>query len=245
MKRVDVAAVTGRGLVRERNEDSLGVFGWLAPEEMGEPVLLARRTSSPVLVVVADGLGGHQAGEVASRFAVTSLMAAQQEMIDGESAALVFERVHQGLLKLGREEPRLAGTATTATALFAADDQIFVCHVGDSRAYYVEPGLVTQLTADDVNEDAGGALTQVLGGVSDHPVAPQVRLVEPMESIRFLLCTDGLHSYVDSATVRDRVADGTVMRAASGLHEAAMAAGAPDNVSLCVVDVWFEGEGHD
>ncbi|MFJ8958166.1 PP2C family protein-serine/threonine phosphatase [Lentzea sp. NPDC102401] len=243
MKRVDVAAITNRGLVRGGNEDRVAVFGWLAPQEMHEPVVLVRRTAEPLLMVVADGLGGHQAGEVASEFAVTALSTALREL--AEDAAGVFARVHQDLLELGEARTELSGMATTATALLVADDLIMICHVGDSRAYYVEPGLVSQLTADDVDPVAGGALTQVLGGLPGRDVVAQVRTVDQADSLRFLLCTDGLHSYVDPAVIRRRVALGTVFEAATGLHEAAVESGAPDNVSLCVVDVWLEGEGHD
>jgi serine/threonine protein phosphatase PrpC len=243
VKRVHVAAITSRGLVRDGNEDRVAVFGWLAPQEMSEPVVLASRTAEPVLVVVADGLGGHQAGEVASEFAVTALSAALPGLAD--DPVRVFGRVHQDLLELGGSRPELTGTATTATALLIADDLITTCHVGDSRAYYVEPGLVTQLTTDDVDQVAGGALTQVLGGLPGREVVAHVRQVDTAESLRFLLCTDGLHSYVDAAVVRKNAALGTVFDAAEALHQAAVEAGAPDNVSVCVVDVWLGGEGHD
>lgn len=245
MKRVDVAAITNRGLVRGGNEDCLAVFGWTAPEEMSGPVLLACRTADPVFLVVADGLGGHQAGEVASRYAVAALTSALPELTDEESVVRTFSRVHEDLLELGRQDSGLTGTATTATALLVTDDRIMVCHVGDSRAYYVEPGLVMQLTVDHADAAAGGALTQVLGGLPGRPVTPQVRFVEPAESLRFLVCTDGLHSYVDSAVLRECAAQGTALEAATALHDAAVAAGAPDNVTLCVADVWYEGERHD
>lgn len=243
MRRVHVAVITNRGLVRGGNEDRVAVFGWLAPQEMSEPVVLASRTSGPVLVVVADGLGGHQAGEVASEFAVTALSAALPELTG--DAMGVLGRVHRELLERGGSSPELTGMATTATALLITDDLITTCHVGDSRAYYVEPGLVTQLTTDDVDEVAGGALTQVLGGVPGRDFVAQIRAVEPAGSLRFLLCTDGLHSYVDAAVVREKVALGTVFDAAEALHQAAVDAGAPDNVSVAVVDVWLEGGGHD
>ncbi|KOV86722.1 PP2C family serine/threonine-protein phosphatase [Nocardia sp. NRRL S-836] len=245
MTRVHVAAITCRGLVREHNEDSVGVFGWLAPQEMSAPVVLACKSPDSALVVVADGLGGHRAGEVASRFVVTRLIEALPELVDGESIARVFERAHEDLLKSGRDNADLTGTATTATALLVRRERVFLCHVGDSRAYYAEPGLIVPLTEDDVAEDASGALTQVLGGLPGHGVRPHLRVVEPAERQRFLLCTDGLHSFVDADVLREAAVLDTVHEAAEGLHAAAMAAGAPDNVSLCVVDVWREGEDHD
>lgn len=243
--RVDVAAITCQGLVRDHNEDSVGVLGWLAPREMGAPVVLACKNPAAALVVVADGLGGHRAGEVASRFVVTRLMAALPELTDGESMARLFERLHEDLLTLGQGNADLAGTATTATALLVCRERNFLCHVGDSRAYYAEPGLVMPLTVDDVDEDAAGALTQVLGGLPGRGVQPHVRMVEPAQRQRFLLCTDGLHSYVDAEVLRDGAVLSTAHDAAESLHAAAMTVGAPDNVSLCVVDVWREGEDDD
>ncbi|MFD4669279.1 PP2C family protein-serine/threonine phosphatase [Lentzea sp. NPDC058450] len=237
MKRVEVAALTSRGLVRAGNEDRVSVFGWSAPREMTEPVLLTRETSEPVLVVVADGLGGHQAGEVASEFAVTALHTALPDV--AADPARAFGRVHEDLLALGASQPELEGMATTATALLVTD-VITICHVGDSRAYYVEPGFVSQLTTDHV--EPGGALTQVLGGRPGREVVPQVREVESAECSRFLLCSDGLHSYVDAAVVREGAALESSFGAARALLRAAVEAGAPDNVSVCVVTVWLEGE---
>ncbi|MGZ3145027.1 PP2C family protein-serine/threonine phosphatase [Lentzea chajnantorensis] len=245
MTRVHVAAVTCRGLVREHNEDRVGVLGWLAPVEMSAPVVLACRDPAAALVVVADGLGGHRAGEVASRHVVTRLTAALPEPADGESLARAFVDAHEELLELGRRDPELEGTATTATALLVRPDRSYLCHVGDSRAYYAEPGLVMPLTVDDVDEDAAGALTQVLGGVQGRRVDPHVRVVEPAARQRFLLCTDGLHSYVDEDVLKDAVVLDSAHDAAEALLAAAIAAGAPDNVSLCVVDVWREGENDD
>lgn len=234
---VTIAAVTSRGLVRSANEDRIGVCGWTSPLEMTEPVLIVCVAESPLAIAVADGVGGHQAGEVASRRAVASLMDGQDSLRDEDAVAHWFRRIHDDLLHAGHERPELHGMATTLTAVVIVGERVVVCNIGDSRAYYVEPGLVQQLTEDDADPRTGGALIQVLGGMVNAPVTPRTSVLDVAGGVRLLLCSDGLHSSVPPGQLRDLAATCDPVAAARELHQAAVSVGAPDNISLCVVDV--------
>lgn len=235
---VTVTAMTGRGLRRTGNEDRVGVFGWLAPTDMAVPVTLRTKVFEPVVVTVADGLGGHLAGEVASTRAVEAFQADPARLTDGPAIAQRLRNIHADLLAAGTDRADWAGMATTLVAVVVCKDTVLVTGVGDSRIYYVEPGLVEQLTEDDAAEN--GALNQVLGGRPGETIDPQVVTNGVWDGLRLLLCTDGLHSYLDETELRKWLHDPDPATAAAALNDAVHAAGAPDNVSLCIVDIESE-----
>ncbi|HEX5495840.1 MAG TPA: protein phosphatase 2C domain-containing protein [Mycobacteriales bacterium] len=238
MNALTAVVATDRGAVRAGNEDRVGVFGWVAPVEQATPVLLSIRGGGPAVVAVADGLGGHACGERASRLAVQWLLAAAPRL-DGP-AALREElvRIHGELLRDAAEDPARAGMGTTlVAALVLGDgvlgDQVVLAHVGDSRAYHVEPGLVERLTDDDAA--GGGAITQCLGGLPGVEVYPHLDTQKVAPTARLLLCTDGLHGVVPAPLLRELLAEPDPVRCVSGLMDAAAAGGAPDNVSVCLL----------
>lgn len=236
---VTVTAMSARGLVRPSNEDRIGVFGWLAPPEMSGPVTLRQSVDAPLVVAVADGLGGHRAGEVASVQAVEAWRTAPAA---GETAiAERFHSVHSGLLTAGTSRPDWEGMATTLVVAVVGTDSVLVAGVGDSRVYHVEPGFVEQLTTDDLSPSGSGELTQVLGGRPGQEISPKIMRSELRNGMRLLLCTDGLHSYLEQATLRDLVSLPDPVSAVRTLRDAVYAAGAPDNVSICLVDITTKG----
>ncbi|WP_326953443.1 PP2C family protein-serine/threonine phosphatase [Amycolatopsis sp. NBC_01286] len=234
---VKVAVTTGPGLVRAANEDRLGVFGWLGPLETPGPVVLAAGLDAALVAVVADGLGGHLAGEVASLAAVSGFMADPAGLTDETAVRDRCLEIHADLLEAAAARPDRNGMGTTLSAVVLRGEDVLVCNVGDSRVYYVEPGLVEQLTADDVDPLGSGALTQVLGGLPDRPVSPRISRIPVTPGLRLLLCTDGLHGVVSAEVLRDRAAAPRLEDAVAGLALAAAEAGAPDNVSICFLEV--------
>lgn len=233
MSALTAVVATHRGAVRAGNEDRVGVFGWVAPVEQAVPVLLSIRSSGPAVVAVADGLGGHACGERASRLAVRWLLDALPRL-DGP-AALREElvRIHRELLRDAAADPARAGMGTTLVAALVLGDQVVLAHVGDSRAYHVEPGLVERLTDDDAA--GGGAITQCLGGLPGIEVHPHL-VTQPVDpAARLLLCTDGLHSVVPAPLLRELLAEPDPVECVSRLMDAAAAGGAPDNVSVCLL----------
>jgi serine/threonine protein phosphatase PrpC len=211
---MDVAYRTEVGQVRSRNEDAL-----LARPERG-------------LLAVADGLGGHPAGDVASLTALTSVDGSD---LSAESSADDLRRAaaaaHQAVLDAAREEPGRTGMGTTIVVATVRDTSALVLHVGDSRAYQLgaEGGLAA------LTEDHGmhGYLTQALG--LDREVHPDVAKVDCPPGSRLLLCTDGLTNMVADEDLATLLGRGSAQEAVDGLVEAALEAGGIDNVTVIVV----------
>ncbi|NDL56421.1 PP2C family protein-serine/threonine phosphatase [Phytoactinopolyspora mesophila] len=242
MLRFRPAAMSHRGLVRQNNEDS-GYAG-------------------PALLLVADGVGGHAAGEVASA-SVAHVMAAfaLRAERDQNPAALLEEAVRYAFAHLRHgvaAEPDRTGMATTLTAVLAHQNGCALAHVGDSRAYRLSGGTLRQITRDDtyVQEliDAG-KISRI--DVVSHPYrSVVVRSVtaesRPVASIvplelnpgdRLLLCSDGLTDFVSEDTVAHALSDGSPTVAARSLVDLALEAGGGDNVTCVVADV-CEGDPH-
>lgn len=210
---MDVAYRTEVGHVRSRNEDAL-----LARPERG-------------VLAVADGLGGHAAGDVASMVAITSLdeapLTAQSSEQDLRSAVAA---AHQAVLAAA-EEPGRAGMGTTLVLAVVGEGSARILHVGDSRAYLLHPdGPVEGLTRD---HGMHGYLTQALG--LDRDVEPDVTEVETPDGSRLLLCTDGLTNMVDDDALADLLGRGDAQQACDALVETALANGGIDNVTVVVV----------
>jgi PPM family protein phosphatase len=227
------AGITDVGRVREGNEDDF---------------LVDARTS---LIAVADGMGGHRAGEVASATALEALRAA---VASGEAIRDAIAVANDAVLAKSVSDQQLHGMGTTVTAgTLARGGTLLVGHVGDSRAYLARDGQLTQITNDHslVEEMVrGGELTPEQAEV--HPrrsiitralgIDPEVDVdvypVELREGDRILLCSDGLTTMVrqdEIAGILSREHDPE--RAAQLLVDAANAAGGEDNVTALVVEV--------
>ena len=228
------AARTDPGPVRPANEDS--VF------------------ASPRLLAVADGVGGAAAGEVASAVVIDQLILMDKSRLAGELGPALEAAVRSGNASLGFVagcRPAMAGMSTTLTAVAIADDGYAVANIGDSRAYLLRDGRLTQLTHDDSYVqalidrgmlDPAAARTHpqrsiVLAALDGHPErTPALERLEARLGDRLLLCSDGLSDYVDEAEIAASLAVGSRERSAERLLELALAAGGRDNVSVVVAD---------
>lgn len=210
---MQVAYRTEVGHVRQRNEDAL-----LARPERG-------------VFAVADGLGGHPAGDVASMTALSSLdhaaLTAQSSERDLRSAT---EAAHDAVLAAADEEPGRTGMGTTLVLAVVDGPTARVLHVGDSRAYALRDGALQALTED---HGVNGYLSQALG--LDRAVEPDVVELECPPGSRLLLCTDGLTNMVDDPTIAELLGRGGAQEACDGLVEAALANGGIDNVTVVVL----------
>ena len=235
MLRFRGAGRTHDGLVREHNEDAA--------------------FCGPYLQVVADGVGGAAAGEVASATAayVTSALAARDRGRD--LLAVLAEAVDtiQEQLELGvAGHPSRAGMGTTLTALITDGERCALGHVGDSRAYLLRDGGLVQLTRDHTFVQAlvdDGVITReqarhhprknlVLNALeAGHPADPDLTLLELGPGDRLLVCSDGLTDMVDDEDVAAGLARQDAVDAAEALVAAALAAGGRDNVTCLVSDV--------
>src|SRR5574338_596530 len=210
------AASTDVGLRRRINEDRYA----LAPE-LG-------------LYLVADGMGGHTAGQVASELAA--------------EAALQAIRA---LETTSRERPELAGMGTTFVSLLAGRGRAALAHVGDSRAYLVRGGRIRQLTDDhsivgellrrhEISEDAARehphrhVLTRALG--VRRAVEPDLAELTPFPGDRFVLCSDGLTNHVEDHEIAKAVSEGDdLQEICERLIDLANGRGGEDNTTLVVV----------
>jgi protein phosphatase len=231
------ASATDSGHVRDHNEDSL------APTEDGSG-------PGPLVVAVADGMGGHVAGEVASGLAID---AAVSDAAAGLEATTRVTLGNQAVVDATRADDELAGMGTTLTlAILGTDGAMHVAHVGDSRLYLLrddELRLLTndhtwvgelmargQLTPDQAaHHPRRHYLTQVLG--MEEPTIDEITL-DLVKRDRILVCSDGLTTMLEDARIAAHLRhEETVTGAAWALVEAANAAGGYDNTSVVVIDV--------
>jgi protein phosphatase len=219
--------------VREHNEDSLLV--------------------APPLYVIADGMGGHAAGEVASELAVSTLEAAHITEADPELLREAVVAANDAVIRGAQEGLGRAGMGTTLTAAVVEGDLLLIAQVGDSRAYLLQDGRLRQVTRDHslVEEliSAGqidrsearthpnrSVITRALG--SDPNVLPDLYEMRVHTGDRLLLCSDGLNTMLDTSTLqRLLVANPNPQQAADALVDAANSAGGHDNITVIVVAI--------
>lgn len=232
-------AFTYRGLVREGNQDTIAVGAWVTQEDMHEArVLTAGGTErAPISCLVADGLGGHVAGEVASRL-VAQHIAAATLAPDDDPTAVARALMHSANACIDAAvaaTPALAGMGTTIAGVLIRGSRLAVFNVGDSRVYRWQDGYLNQLSVDDSVPQHHGIL-QCLGG-SDGPsmIAPHVFAEEWLPGRRYLICSDGLSSVIDLEVIEAALALPSE-EAIAELRVQVEAAGAPDNLSIVLLE---------
>lgn len=226
------ATATHKGMVRDKNEDSV------YPSSSGE-------SDGEVLVIVADGMGGHVAGEVASRIAVNAAASTDLEAADRVAAG------NRAIREEVARDPGLEGMGTTMTLLMVDEDVATLGHIGDSRAYLLRDGDLTQLTADHTvaaEYVAKGELSPE--EAATHPqrhmllrtlgLTRYVNVDEVEVDIhpgdRILLCSDGLTEMVSNEKIGATMAEGTPDEVVWKLVEMANDAGGVDNITVAVVE---------
>ena len=239
----NTSARSAIGLVRQGNEDSAFV--------------------SPQLIAVADGMGGHAAGEVASRIAVQVLHRLTPTLtatdIDEDSVSdLLMHSLHsidEEIAAVAEEEIEKRGMGTTLTALLVRDNHIALLHVGDSRCYRLRGSALEQLSNDHtvIQEllDQGAIseaeaaehpqrsmLTQALRGDGD--VTPVLQVYEVKKGDRFLLCSDGLSGVLTEKEIKIGLKKSDKDEAVKFLVDATYVNGAPDNVTVLIADISSE-----
>jgi serine/threonine protein phosphatase PrpC len=235
--RIDVTAFTHPGLVRESNQDSITVAGWVSDVAMSGLRRSRHELDQPIMCAVADGLGGHSAGEVASRYTVKRLAVHEGEAGEaGVAAALAA--INAELYETMAAEPMFIGMGTTVVGLLLAADRVIWFNIGDSRLYRCGGGALRQVSVDDVPPgERTGMITQSLGGsFAFIPVEPHIGSDVLAIPSRWLLCSDGLTDMLDCEEIA-RCMEAGDEEAARNLIQAALAAGGHDNISLIIVSV--------
>jgi len=242
---VTTTAFTDTGAVRPHNEDTIAVGAWLTSAPTPAPVIARHEAGAPLVCLVADGMGGHAAGEVASREVARFLALHAPAATDAAALAECLRAANRALFELMDEQPTLRGMGTTVAGLRITPSGVLVFNVGDSRVYRIEARSLIQLSTDDTPgpklPDGRTAvyttsqISQCLGGefrLTD--IAPHV-LTEPLPSAgRWLICSDGLTDLLEPAAIASLLQPDDAA-SATALFEAAMAEGGSDNISLILV----------
>ncbi len=245
MLTLEHASLSDRGRIRQNNEDACAVF---VPEGPGE---LADRGA---VFVVADGMGGHRGGETASRIAVRTIVAfytANSDENRSHALGRAFREANKTIIEESMADSTLFGMGTTCTALALLGGRAFIAHVGDSRAYHLRAGRLTQVTHDHSivgemvrsgilsDEDARhhpkrNVITKSLGAQDDIAAdMPAALDIEPGDA--FLLCSDGLTTYLADSDIAEVLSDSSPAEACKKLVKMANDAGGRDNVTVMVV----------
>lgn len=227
------AARTEVGHVREHNEDSY---------------LL-----QPPLFVVADGMGGHEAGEVASSFAVTTLAQANLAHADAQELGKCIEAANLALIEAAQNGLGKPGMGTTCTAAYIESNKLAIAHVGDSRAYLLRGGVLTrishdhsfveelvesgEITADEARVHPNRSIITRALGSDPHMYADHFEL--PLEEHdRILLCSDGLSGMLSDKDLEDiMISSPSPQECVDSLVEAALRAGGVDNITAIVIEL--------
>ncbi|MFD4345025.1 Stp1/IreP family PP2C-type Ser/Thr phosphatase [Streptomyces coelicoflavus] len=230
------AAGSHKGMIREGNEDS----GYAGPR----------------LLAIADGMGGQAAGEVASSEVISTIVALDDDVPGSDvltSLGHAVQRANDQLRQMVEEDPALEGMGTTLTALLWTGQRLGMVHVGDSRAYLLRDGVLTQITQDHTwvqrlvdegritEEEADthpqrSLLMRALGS-GDH-VEPDLSIREVRAGDRYLICSDGLSGVVSHQTMEDALASYQgPQETVQELIQLALRGGGPDNITVIVADV--------
>jgi PPM family protein phosphatase len=224
------------GLLREGNEDSA--------------------YAGPHLLVIADGMGGHAAGEVASAVAISALAPLDHDVARDQMLSVLAEAVAEAnstLHQMSVADRSVEGMGTTLTALLWSGAEVAVCHIGDSRAYLLRDGDLTQITRDH---------TLVQSLVDEGRLTPEAAAVHPQRSLvmralqsstdaepdlairqvrladRYLLCSDGLSDVVSEETLHKTLTQVSDLdEAVVQLIDLAIRSGGPDNITCIIADV--------
>ncbi|MFN8071472.1 MAG: protein phosphatase 2C domain-containing protein [Mycobacterium sp.] len=228
------AARSDRGLVRANNEDSV--------------------YAGARLLALADGMGGHAAGEVASQLVIAALAHLDDDEPGGDILGKLEHAVHEGNSAIAEQvelNPELDGMGTTLTAILFAGDRLGLVHIGDSRGYLLRDGELAQITKDDTFVqtlvDEGRITAEeahshpqrslIMRALTGQEVEPTLIMREAREGDRYLLCSDGLSDPVSHETILDALKIPDVGDSADRLIELALRGGGPDNVTVVVADV--------
>ncbi|MBV9512899.1 MAG: serine/threonine-protein phosphatase [Mycobacteriaceae bacterium] len=228
------AARSDRGLVRANNEDSV--------------------YAGARLLALADGMGGHAAGEVASQLVIAALAHLDDDEPGGDLLAKLDEAVREGNAAIAahvENDPDLEGMGTTLTAILFAGNKLGLVHIGDSRGYLLRDGELSQITKDDTFVqtlvDEGRITAEeahshpqrslIMRALTGHEVEPTLIMREARTGDRYLLCSDGLSDPVSQDTILEALQIADVHESADRLIELALRGGGPDNVTVVVADV--------
>ena len=238
-------ARSDRGLVRSNNQDAV--------------------YAGPRLLAVADGMGGHAAGEIASKIVIAALAPLDDDEPSDDLLGQLRDAVEAGngaISELVAGDPELDGMGTTLTAILFAGSRLGLVNIGDSRTYLMRNGSVTQITHDDsfvqslidegrITAEEANTHPQrslLLRALTGHDsIEPTLNLREVRPGDRYLLCSDGLSGVISHETLAEAMHISDPQTCADRMIELALRGGGPDNVTVIAIELpdgtWQEREG--
>src|SRR6476620_5861736 len=225
------SARSDRGLVRQNNQDAV--------------------YAGPRLLALADGMGGHAAGEVASSLVISALAPLDEDDLLAELREATVEG-NAAITRHVADSPDLEGMGTTLTAILFAGTRLGLVHIGDSRAYQLREGALSQITKDDtfvqslidegrITEEEAHTHPQrslLLRAITGQDIEPSLTMLEARPADRYLLCSDGLSGVVSDETLAETLTSYRDPReCADRMIELALRGGGPDNITCIVADV--------
>lgn len=224
--------MTHVGHVRANNEDAIAVSGT-------DPFPLFRWEGELALrhgwALVADGMGGHVAGEAASQLAIELLRPVMSRLTNAGQVTAALQAVNEALFDTMKRHPALAGMGTTIAGVIFLGDRALAFNLGDSRIYLHHRDALTQLSHDDVV--GGNMLTQCLGGQSaPTELDPHVQEIRLSPGAKLLLCSDGLTDMLADEQI-EVLLHSSDSRPTERLVQTALDAGGIDNVSAVVIEL--------
>ena len=243
---IEISSQSDLGCQRTNNEDS---FGYWEPEDDQQFLRKGR------LAVVADGMGGYEGGQEASRLAVETLLAVYRDSAgDDPQQALVqaLQVAHEQVRQYSFAHPELLGMGTTCTAAAIVQNSLYYVHVGDSRLYLIRDGQITRVTHDHSyvgrlvesgiispqeaeNHPQRNILTAALGTNPDLTMDSPARPEPLRANDALVLCSDGLWGQVHDSEILETVANKSAEQAGRKLIELARKRGGPDNITVQIL----------
>ncbi|MDP9168751.1 MAG: protein phosphatase 2C domain-containing protein [Actinomycetota bacterium] len=237
MSVINVRAFTDVGLVRKRNEDAILVAGWLSQTREGSLVTMDFAPAPPFACAVADGMGGHVGGDLASRVALTVVSERALDWRTEQDIAATLLDTSEQVRAVG-DDADLRGLGTTIAGLCLTDESIVVFNVGDSPVFSITDGVLTQISVDDSVFDTDGRptniITQSLGQFP--PVQPHL-VALPRNAGAYLLCSDGVSGVMTPDELRAAVRQPDLDDVADTIIATTRANGAHDNFSFLIVEI--------
>jgi serine/threonine protein phosphatase PrpC len=246
---VELASLTDVGCQRENNEDS---YGYWEPAKDADFAQVGR------LAIVADGMGGHEGGQIASRLAVETFTKAYAGATDSDPQKRLLtalKNAHGSIQQRAKQDPRLSSMGTTCTALALVDIRLYFIHVGDSRLYLLREGKLRILSRDHTliaqllekglipveqaqDHPQKHVLTSALG-IPGHELEIDAPLTPlPLQKNDLLMmCTDGLWGQMKTSEIEHELASQSPGPACRSLVNLAKQRGGPDNITLQVLRI--------
>jgi protein phosphatase len=247
MSRIVITAASRVGCVRNNNEDMIFAYDKFVRSEAYQTEFMTENVDRFV-IALADGMGGHLAGEVASADTLENLRFFVSDMPKGLSVSEVnkamevwLESIHKIITSKGHADPSMEGMGTTLVAVIYYEGKYFWINCGDSRLYRLRDGKLAQLTTDHSLNTLRGEkrhsniITNCIGAGCKHTYMDMVEFTDDFRhGDVYMVCSDGLSDMVTDDVIEQMMINGS---SANRLCEAAIEKGGFDNVSVCVFSV--------